>query len=85
MHECRPGNPHGHFVRRPFDVADHTPSLLKTYLPAPLLHNLRPETLEHKSCIDRHIALQLLSDVLKLREGRKRNRHSPCVLIRSKP
>jgi predicted transposase YdaD len=37
--------------------------------------------LEHKSEIDRHIALQLLSYVLKIQEWRRRNQQPPCVVI----
>ena len=37
--------------------------------------------LEHKSEIDRHIALHLLSYVLKILEWRRRNKKPPCVVI----
>ena len=37
--------------------------------------------LEHKSYIDRHIALQLLEYVLKIQGWRRRNKQSPCVVI----
>jgi len=37
--------------------------------------------LEHKSYIDRHIALQLLGYVLRILEWRKRNGQPPCVVI----
>ncbi|MFM7057213.1 MAG: Rpn family recombination-promoting nuclease/putative transposase, partial [Planctomycetota bacterium] len=118
MNDSHPTNPHDHFVRRTFDVVDHTRSLLKTWLPAPILTDLRLETLEpcretflgahehekrvdllytarfhddtpvlvyllleHKSYIDRQIALQLLGYVLKIQEWRKRNGLPPCVVI----
>jgi predicted transposase/invertase (TIGR01784 family) len=118
MNDSHPTNPHDHFVRRTFDVVDHTRSLLKTYLPASILNNLRLESLEpcretflgsnehekrldllytaqfhdgtqvlvymlleHKSYIDRYIALQLLGYVLKIQEWRKRNGQPPCVVI----
>lgn len=118
MNHYHPTNPHDHFVRRTFDVADHTRALLKTYLPASILCNLRLETLEpcretflgahehekrldflytarfhddtsvlvyllleHKSYIDRYIALQLLGYVLKIQEWRRRNGQPPCVVI----
>jgi predicted transposase/invertase (TIGR01784 family) len=37
--------------------------------------------LEHKSYIDRHIALQLLEYVLKIQGWRRRNKQPPCVVI----
>jgi predicted transposase YdaD len=118
MHDYHPTNPHDHFVRRTFDVAENTRALVKMYLPASILCNLRLETLEpcretflganehekrldllytarlhddtpvlvyllleHKSYIDRHIALQLLGYVLRILEWRKRNGQPPCVVI----
>jgi predicted transposase YdaD len=118
MNEFHPNNPHDHFVRRTFDVADHTRALLKANLPPELLAGIRLDTLqpaketflsadehekrldllysasfvdgtevliylllEHKSEIDRHIALQLLSYVLKIQAWRRRNKKPPCVVI----
>jgi len=118
MNEFHPTNPHDHFVRRTFDVVDHTRFLLKIHLPSQILHNLRLETLEpaqetflganehekrldllysarfldgtavliyllleHKSYIDRQIALQLLGYVLKIQEWLRRNNQQPCVVI----
>ncbi|MFM8477756.1 MAG: Rpn family recombination-promoting nuclease/putative transposase [Planctomycetaceae bacterium] len=118
MHDYHPQHPHDVFFRRTFEVAGHTRSLLKSYLPAKIFRSLRLQTLEparetflspgehekrldllytaryhdgtpvliyllleHKSYIDRHIALQLLGYVLRILEWRKRNGQPPCVII----